>query len=144
MVAPRSLDVQDVLDRLAAGGGRRTAARQAIVEAVLGAEDHITADDVARRVQRRFPSVNISTVYRTLEALERAGVVDHVHLGHGRAIYHLAGEEHQHLVCERCEGVEELPSEKLRSFLRMLDRDFGFEVDRGHFAIVGRCRSCRA
>jgi Fe2+ or Zn2+ uptake regulation protein len=88
--------------------------------------------------------VNISTVYRTLDALEEIDVVDHVHLGHGRAIYHLADEVHQHLVCERCEKVEELPAPKLRSFLGMLDRDFGFEVDRGHFAIVGLCRSCRA
>jgi Fe2+ or Zn2+ uptake regulation protein len=69
--------------------------------------------------------------------------VDHVHLGHGRAIYHLADDDHQHLVCERCEGVEELPVAKLRPLLRTLERDFGFEVDRRHFAIVGLCRGCR-
>jgi Fe2+ or Zn2+ uptake regulation protein len=135
--------VGGIVERLAANGGRRTSARQAIVEAVLASGSHLTADEIARRVQKRFPSVNISTVYRTLEALEDIGVVDHVHLGHGRAIYHLADDEHQHLVCERCERVEELPASKLRSFLGLLDRDFGFEVDRGHFAIVGVCRSCR-
>ena len=104
---------------------------------------HITAEDIAAAVQGRFPSVNLSTVYRTLETLEDAGVVDHVHLGHGRAIYHLADDDHQHLVCERCEGVEELPVAKLRPLLRTLERDFGFEVDRRHFAIVGLCRGCR-
>lgn len=109
----------------------------------MAAGSHITADEVARRVQRRFPSVNISTVYRTLDALEEIGVIDHVHLGHGRAIYHLADEVHQHLVCERCECVEELPASKLRTFLGMLERDFGFDVDRSHFAILGVCRSCR-
>ena len=137
-------DADEILERLAAGRGRRTAARQAIVEAVLQAGTHVTADEVARRVQRRLPSVSISTVYRTLEALERLGVIDHVHLGHGRAIYHLADDVHQHLVCERCESVEELPAAKLRAFIAMLDRDFGFEADQGHFAILGLCRSCRA
>lgn len=137
------MQTRAILDQLVEAGGRRTAARQAIVEAVLASGTHLTADEIARRVQRRFPSVNISTVYRTLEALEGVGVIDHVHLGHGRAIYHLADEVHQHLVCERCEQVEELPADKLRTFIGMLDRDFGFEVDRGHFAIVGLCRRCR-
>ncbi len=134
---------EEILEALSAAGGRRTAARQVIVETLLDARDHLTADELAVRVQRKFPSVNISTIYRTLEALEELGIVDHVHLGHGRAIYHLADEEHQHLVCERCEDVIELPSTKLRSFLRSIERDHGFEVDRRHFAIVGLCGKCR-
>ncbi|HYZ93764.1 MAG TPA: transcriptional repressor [Actinomycetota bacterium] len=143
MVAPTRPQIDGILGRLAANGGRRTAARQAIVEAVFASGSHLTADEIARRVQKRFPSVNISTVYRTLESLEKLGVIDHVHLGHGRAIYHRSDDAHQHLVCERCERVEELPASKLRNFLGMLEREFGFEVDRGHFAIVGLCKACR-
>jgi Fur family transcriptional regulator, ferric uptake regulator len=135
--------LERVLAALAAVGARRTAPRQAIVEALLAADGHVTADELADEVQARFPSVNISTVYRTLETLEQAGVVDHVHLGHGRAVYHLADDDHQHLVCERCEQVIELPVSKLRPLLETLERDYGFEVDRRHFAIVGVCAGCR-
>ena len=143
MVARGHTRAAAILEQLVADGGRRTIARQAIVEAIVESGTHLTADDIAKRVQQRFPSVNISTVYRTLDTLEELGVVDHVHLGHGRAIYHLTDEVHQHLVCEVCERVLELPADKLGGFIRMLDRDFGFDVDRGHFAIVGTCRSCR-
>jgi Fe2+ or Zn2+ uptake regulation protein len=143
MVARANGRAATILDQLTAQGGRRTVARQAIIEAIVESGTHLTADDIARRVQQRFPSVNISTVYRTLDSLEAIGVIDHVHLGHGRAIYHLTDEVHQHLVCERCERVLELPASKLGGFISMLDRDFGFEVDSGHFAIVGTCRSCR-
>lgn len=135
--------VEEIVDRLVEAGGRRTAARYAIVQTVLDAKGHVTADEVAATVQAKFPSINISTVYRTLETLEELGVVDHVHLGHGRAVYHLADEEHQHLVCERCERVEELPTSKLRTLLSMIERDYGFEIDRRHFAIVGVCKRCR-
>lgn len=137
------LDVESILELLSDGGGRRTAARQAIVEAILAAGSHVTADEIARRVQRRFPSVNISTVYRTLDSLEELGVIDHVHLGHGRAVYHLTDEEHEHLVCESCESVIELPAAKLQPFIKSIERDHGFEIDRRHFAIVGVCESCR-
>jgi Fur family ferric uptake transcriptional regulator len=135
--------VDEILEQLADAGRRRTAPRQAIVECVVSASGHVTADEVAAEVQRRFPSVNISTVYRTLDTLEELGIIDHVHLGHGRAVYHLTDEDHQHLVCEHCESVEELPASKLRPLIRMIERDHGFEVDRRHFAIVGVCKRCR-
>jgi Fe2+ or Zn2+ uptake regulation protein len=136
--------VAHIVSLLAGAGRRRTAPRQAIVEALVRSGGHVTADDVAAEVQSRFPSVNISTVYRTLECLEDLGVIDHVHLGHGRAVYHLVEEDHQHLVCEGCDSVEELPVAKLRPLIRAIERDHGFEVDRRHFAIVGLCRRCRA
>ena len=110
---------------------------------LVDAQGHITADELAENVQKRYPSVNISTVYRTLDTLEELGIVDHVHLGHGRAVYHLALHDHQHLYCEDCERVVELPAAKLKGFLAMVDRDYGFEVDKRHFAIVGRCKRCR-
>lgn len=134
---------EDMVERLVAHGGRRTAARQAIAEAIAAAGSHFTADDLAKDVQARLPSVNRSTIYRTLDLLEGAGVLDHVHLGHGRAVYHLAAEEHHHLVCEACEDVIELPISKLRPLMGTLDRDYGFQLDRRHFAIVGRCSRCR-
>src|ERR671924_1995221 len=128
--------VEEILARFTAAGGRRTASRQAIVEAVVGAGGHVTAEQIASTVQARFPSVNLSTVYRTLEALEELRGVDHVHPGHGRAVYHLTDEAHQHLFCEHCEQVEELPIAKLRPLFALLEREYGFEVDRRHFAIV--------
>src|SRR5437879_2305995 len=106
MAGPGPSDpVEEILGRFTAAGGRRTASRQAIIEAVVGAGGHMTAEQIASTVQARFPSVNLSTVYRTLEALEELRVVDHVHLGHGRAVYHLTDETHQHLFCEQCERV---------------------------------------
>ena len=142
-MAARATTVDSILDRLAAAGRRRSAPRQAIVEILVRAKGHVTADELADDVQRRFPSVNISTVYRTLDTLEELGIVDHVHLGHGRAIYHLTDDDHQHLVCESCEPVQEIPLDKLRALFRTIERDYGFEVDRRHFAIVGVCRRCR-
>ena len=129
-------------DQLRARGYRVTPQRQLVLEAVTALE-HATPEEICARVQQTARGVNISTVYRTLDALTELGIVDHVHFGHGRAVYHLRDEAHQHLYCERCERVEELPVEKLRPFVQLLERDYGFELDRRHFAIVGTCRACR-
>ena len=134
--------VAAVLDALSGRGMRRTAARQAILEVLFSTSDHLTAEGLAARVQRRFPSVDVSTVYRTLDVLESLDIVDHVHLAHGPAIFHLVEDDHHHLVCERCGRVEELPAERLRSFARMLRDDFRFHMQRRNFAIVGVCDAC--
>lgn len=130
------------MDRLVATGGRRTAARRAIIDVILGPREHLTAEEITAAVQRKLPAVTMSTVYRTLSALEEIGVLDHTHLGHGRAVYHLADTEHQHLFCERCGEVIEVPSRKLDTFARMLRRDFAFDLDRRHFALGGFCEEC--
>jgi Fur family ferric uptake transcriptional regulator len=139
----RARRADEILERLVASGGRRTASRRVIIEVVLDASDHLSAEEIAARVQERLSDVTMSTVYRTLSALEDIGVLDHTHLGHGRAVYHLVAEGHQHLYCERCNRVLELPGQKLDAFARMLERDFGFELDRRHFAIGGLCEFCR-
>ena len=110
--------------------------------ALVDADAHVTADDLAERVQAEHPDVHRSTIYRSLDALERLGVVDHVHLGHGRAVYHLADELHQHLVCEECGAVIEVPDDLFDDLGRRLRSTYGFAIRPHHFAVLGRCKAC--
>jgi Fur family ferric uptake transcriptional regulator len=144
-VDPRvAFRVGEILDLLSSKGMRRTSARKAILETLLGSQSHLTAEDIAEEVRRRFPSVDLSTVYRTLDTLEQLGVIDHTHLSHGPAIFHLAGDDHQHLVCEHCGRVVEVSAEMLAPFLAAVSEESGFEVDQRHFALVGVCATCRS
>ena len=136
--------LERILHQLRDGGGRITPARRALVSALLDADRHVTADDLAEAVQRSHPDVHRSTIYRTLDALEELGVVDHVHLGHGRAVYHLLDDPHQHLVCEVCEEVIEVPDELFRPLADALARDYRFTLRPNHFAVLGRCAECAA
>jgi Fur family ferric uptake transcriptional regulator len=137
--------VEALLARLRRSGGRVTSARRALLAALLAADGHhLTAQDLAESVQRAVPDVHLSTVYRALESLEEKGIVAHTHLGHGRAVYHLADEPHQHLVCERCQAVVEVPDDVFAELARTLEGAYGFVVGAHHFAVVGRCAACQA
>ena len=131
-----------ILELLGREGHRVTAGRRAVVESLLAAEGHLSADDLAATVKESHPGLHRATVYRSLEALEAAGLVEHVHLGHGRSVYHLSDDLHQHLVCEVCGSVEEAPSDLLSTVARRLRRDRGFVMRPYHFAVLGRCRAC--
>ncbi|MDE3087276.1 MAG: transcriptional repressor, partial [Acidobacteriota bacterium] len=119
--------VETLLARLRRSGGRVTSARRSLLVALLEAEGHhLTAQDLAEAVQRAAPDVHLSTVYRALESLEEKGIVAHTHLGHGRAVYHLADEPHQHLVCERCQAVVEVPDDVFAELATTLEGAYGF------------------
>src|SRR5690349_24373038 len=90
-------------------GLRMTPQRQLVLDAVR-ALGHATPEQICTRVQRSAPAVNITTVYRTLDLLERIGVVRHTHLGHGAPSYSADEHQHVHLVCHDCGTVAEVPT----------------------------------
>jgi Fur family ferric uptake transcriptional regulator len=119
-----------------------TPQRQLVLDAVreLG---HATPEQVCTHVQRSAPAVNITTVYRSLDLLERLGLLRHTHLGHGAPSYSAHEHEHVHLVCHRCGRVTEAPRRLMADLADRLDGEFGFGLDVSHLALSGLCRGCR-
>src|SRR4030081_1419959 len=135
--------VEQILASLRERGGRASLPRRVIIEALLDAHHHLTVEELAADVQTDHPEIHLTTVYRTVEALEALGVVYHVHLGHGPAQWHLADDAHQHLVCQSCGVVLEAPDEVFGQLRDSLSGQFGFLPDARHFALVGWCAGCR-
>lgn len=123
-------------------GYRLTPQRQLVLEAV-GELGHATPEEIVTAVRRVASGVNISTVYRTLELLEELGLVQHAHLGHGASTYSVTtDDDHVHLVCRDCGGVDEAPPSVVGPVVAELAATRGFTVDVGHFAVFGRCKGC--
>jgi Fur family ferric uptake transcriptional regulator len=136
----------DLIAALRRTGLRLTAPRRAVCTVLAEAHDeHLTISELHRRAEAvAGVGIDPSTVYRTVDALEGAGEVHHVHLGHGPAVVHLSDHsEHHHIVCEVCGRTEDVPLEELRTFVSHLEERFGFAADSVHFALVGRCSSHR-
>lgn len=142
--ADRDERIASTLELLRRQGGRITTARRAVVTSLYGGDDHhVTAEDVAAAVQTDHPDVHLSTVYRTLEALEALDVVARVDLGTGPAVFHLVDHVHHHLVCDRCGAVTEAPAEVVDALAASLDARFGFAAAPNRLTITGLCRDCR-
>jgi Fur family transcriptional regulator, ferric uptake regulator len=130
-------------EELRARGYRVTPQRQLVLEAIA-ILDHATPEEIAERVQQTARGVNISTIYRTLELLDKIGLVTHTHLHHGAPTYHLASEaDHVHLVCQSCGRVSEVPPDGIRPLVIALEQEQGFETDVTHLTVFGRCADCR-
>ena len=133
-----------IVDRLREKGHRLTPQRLMIVSAIEGSRDHISAEEIHAQVATKYPHVNISTVYRTLELLKRLGMVYEINLGEGRIRYHSESSgHHHHLVCQNCGAVIDIDESALASLREVLLRNYNFRAELRHVAVFGLCEDCR-
>ena len=134
---------------LRAQGGRMTAQRRLILNTLDSMGGHPTAEQVYTAVARQNPTINPSTVYRTLAWLANAGLVSPLRLGARRQPgsaeqYDPAlPAEHHHFVCTGCGSVTEFTSAAVDAAKRSYARHHGAAVERGSLTLYGTCARCR-
>ena len=107
--------------------------------------DHATADEIFAAAQERYPYLNISTVYRTLELLRDIGIISETDLGDGRRQFALLSDDrHHHLICLRCGYVQEIDDQPFDNLRASLQAAHGFDARIDHLAIFGTCQVCAA
>ena len=134
----------DIGNILSKQGYRLTPQRLMILSAIENSDNHISAEEIYAQIAAKYPHVNISTVYRTLELLKELGLVTETDLGGGRVRYHPSDRgHHHHLVCRECGAIIDLDEPVLSTIKSVLLRDYKFVADLRHLAIFGRCVDCR-
>lgn len=138
-------DLDEVAAAVRRAGGRLSAPRRRVLEALFAAEGPVSASYLAGGLGGRGPEVDLASVYRSLEQLEELGVVRHVHVGHGPGLYALVGAgEREYLVCERCDRVTTVAPAQLDEVRALVERTFGYRARFTHFPITGLCPACAA
>ncbi len=134
---------REIAAKLREQGYRLTPQRLMVLSAIENSDDHISAEEIHAQIVARYPNVNISTVYRTLELLKRLGLVTETDLGEGRVRYHATEKgQHHHLVCRECGATIDLDVSLLAPLKSALWQKHGFMADLKHLAIFGRCVKC--
>ena len=134
----------DISHRLNELGYRMTPQRLMILSAVEKADNHISAEEIYIQVRARYPHVNVSTVYRTLDLLKELGLVTETDMGDSRVRYHSIGKgHHHHLVCEQCGETIDIEEAVLVPLWAEIEQKYDFKVNMKHLAFFGLCSRCR-
>lgn len=89
-------------------GMRLTRQRMAIYRELSSRFDHPDVDMLYKAVKPRIPQISLFTVYRTMNALEAAGMVWRVATWKGHARYDGNVETHGHFLCETCGRIHDM------------------------------------
>jgi Fur family ferric uptake transcriptional regulator len=132
-----------IANKLSELGYRLTLQRMMVLSAIENSDNHISAEEIYAQIVVKYPNVNISTVYRTLELLKRLNLVTETYLGDGYIRYHPVEKgHHHHLVCEKCESIIDIDESTLARLQDVLLHRYNFNARLSHLAIFGRCANC--
>lgn len=120
-----------------------TSARKAVLEILEFNGEHLTAAQIHSLLTSRLPSLNLSTVYRSLDYLVEHKLISVADIGTGSPVYErLSNKPHHHLVCLNCDHILKLEHEIVDPFFDVLKNKKDFSIQTNHLVLYGLCSHC--
>lgn len=110
-------------------GMRMTDQRRVIAQVIEAAIDHPDVEELYRRASAQDPRISLSTVYRTLNLFEEAGLVTKHDFKDGRARFEpIPDEHHDHLIDIRSGKVIEFRNEEIEAIQDVIAKRLGYKL----------------
>lgn len=137
-VGNQSKTERHLTERLSTSGFRFTPQRQHVYDVILNKRDHPTAEEVFIRTKKTMPEISHATVYNTLDALVKCGLVRQVQLQRGATRFCPNMAEHCHYYCDACGEVFDVALNDST----VVPSPKGFKIDHYDIAVHGLCAEC--
>jgi Fur family ferric uptake transcriptional regulator len=126
-------------------GLRNTRQRDAILDAFLSADKHITVEELLDIVRTANPEIGYATVHRNLRLMTECGLADEIKIGKQKMRYELklGHEHHDHLICIKCGRFIEVHDDKIEKLQEKLAAANDFTPVRHKLEIYGICKKCK-
>jgi Fur family transcriptional regulator, peroxide stress response regulator len=132
-----------IVQTLKERGLRVTPQRFAVYANLLNRDDHPTAEQLLQDLNQDVPTSSQSTVYSSLEALCKAGLIREVLLEEGVCRYDANIAQHHHFRCQGCNRIEDIAWDHLPGIDLSALRS-GLKVEGYEVTLSGHCENCQA
>ena len=129
---------------LRTSGYRLTRQRQLVWDTLRRTRRHLSTDEIGAALRRQQHSVDMATVYRSLDVLQRLGLVRSSRLAERQYFEVAEPGEHYHLVCDECGRANHIEGEDLAQVLRHITDAHRFAVKSADLIVHGWCERCQA
>ena len=89
---------------------RMTHQREIILDELNRSKAHPTADELYSCIKKKLPRISLATVYRNLEILSEAGLIQKLQVSGRQKRFDWNPEQHNHIFCTQCQGLDNIPS----------------------------------
>jgi len=106
---------------------------------------HLSAEDIHRQLAESGEDIGLATVYRVLAQFEAAGLIKRHRFSEDHSLFELdTGDHHNHIVCVKCNKVEEFYDEAIEKRELEVAQKKGYLVTDYSLYIYGICAGCNA
>jgi len=123
-------------------GLKVTHQRLEIYGELLRAHDHPAAAPLYKRLEKRFPSLSLDTVYRTLATFEKLHLVQRLETVKSQARYEVLACRHHHFLCDTCGRIVDFAWPSFDAMPPPPDLAAIGAIDRTAVVVHGTCRAC--
>jgi Fur family ferric uptake transcriptional regulator len=116
------------------------------LRAVFASREHqaLSLDELQERVRSSIGAGDYSTVFRAVGVLEDEKLIQRVDLGDGLARYESRREHHEHVRCDSCGRVAEVPGCVLEGAAKEIEASTGYRLGGHSLVFTGTCPECAA
>ncbi|KKL94530.1 hypothetical protein LCGC14_1863730 [marine sediment metagenome] len=134
--------VDKVVERFKSKKLKITPQRLGIFEILEGNTAHLSAEDVFKEIRKSYPTISFTTVYKTLEIMEKMGEIMKITIDEERKHYDPNTDSHHHIICLRCNKISDIKDGSIKPKLpkEILDE---FTPSSYHISFYGTCKKCR-
>lgn len=148
MVTISREETDKLKEQLKGQGYKLTPQRRAVLDAVIDNEGkHLSTEEIYDIVKKGCPEIGLATVYRTLQLLEKTGVICRMNFDDGCNRYELVHKDedhqHHHLVCLTCGSVEEVEDDLLDDLEGKIENKYNFIITNHSVKFFGYCSKCK-
>ena len=136
-------DTDEQTALLRQNGYKVTPQRLAVYEALANTKQHPSAEMLFGTLQPKYPSMSFATVYKTVEILNKLGLIQIINTGEDSFRYDADISEHSHVQCTVCGRVDDVPALNDRSLVVKVEEASGYSIDKHQFYFFGVCEKCR-
>lgn len=134
----------DWLKILQNNGYRITKPMKIIVDILANSSHLLNPTEVYLQAKNIYSKVGLVTVYRTMEKMEQAALIERVHMPDGCQSFFHSSNGHQHLmICTNCGKAHYFEGENLNQFFRTIGIKFGYSVNDHWLQLFGQCEECQ-
>jgi len=120
-----------------------TPQREAVLQVIMGREDHPTASDIFEAARKRLPTISYATVYNSLRYLREAGLVHEISFGDSASRYDRETGRHDHAICTDCGSLVDFDLPEAAKLMQAAARKSRFKPESVHLTLRGLCPDCR-
>lgn len=120
-----------------------TPQRLAIYNVLYNTVEHPSAETIYASLQSTHPTMSLATVYKTLDALKKADLVNAINVGEDSFRYDANISSHPHLICVSCGVVADLHTDLLTSLKDTVQNQTDFDILSQKVFFYGTCSSCQ-
>ena len=126
-------------------GLKYTKRRNLILEILATLEQPVTVDQLFWELKKNDISINISTVYRIVEALVSKHLITKTNIsGDNKTYFEVNRSEHRHhFICTACKQMFWLDDCPLEEYCTLIQTRTGFDVTGHKLEIYGYCPNCK-